>query len=344
MRDRNSVTVDRMAARRLRHVLHGLALAVGGVALGVLLHAMGWERVRATLAGVGLWFVVMAAIDLASVACDAGGVHSFLRTHAPASYGRVFVAQASGLAINRLTPGNSLGEPIKVTMLMASVPRDAAISAIVMFNAATIFVAIAAIVIGVPATVLLSELPPQAELVVWIATGVLAAFATLLAIVLRRGAIGTVLGASARLGLLSSERAARWSASLSAIDASVRQLGRPGARRGFVFCVGSRLLNWSGTLAILIAADIPLDAPLVVAVLSVGILITWISNVIPLGLGLADGGNYALYGVLGATASTGLDFTMINRMRTCVLAMMGLVVMAAASALDRRAARPSPPT
>ena len=58
---------------------------------------------------------------------------------------------------------------------------------------------------------------------------------------------------------------------------------------------------------------------------------------VPLGLGLADGTNYALYGVLGSTGPVGLVFTMIGRARTCVLAAMGLTVLLIANLVDRRA-------
>jgi len=85
------------------------------------------------------------------------------------------------------------------------------------------------------------------------------------------------------------------------------------------------------------AVDIPLTAPLIVASLSVGILVTWMSNVIPLGLGIADGTNYVLYGIFGASPIAGLLFTMVNRFRTVVLAMMGVIVMAIANVLHRRA-------
>jgi len=73
----------------------------------------------------------------------------------------------------------------------------------------------------------------------------------------------------------------------------------------------------------------------VVATLSVGILVTWMTNVIPLGLGLADGTNYVLYDLLGATAKAGLSFTMVNRVRTLILAAIGLSIMAVANARYR---------
>jgi len=81
-----------------------------------------------------------------------------------------------------------------------------------------------------------------------------------------------------------------------------------------------------------------MTAPVVIGMMSVGIVVTWMSNIVPLGLGLADGTNYFLYGALGASPLAGLAFTMVNRTRTCVLAAMGLTVMAASNLSDR--ARP----
>ena len=89
------------------------------------------------------------------------------------------------------------------------------------------------------------------------------------------------------------------------------------------------------SIVVMHAADIPLRPSLVVAALSVGVIITWASNIVPFGLGIADGANYVLYSVLGATAAAGLVFTMINRLRTVVLAIMGLAVMAIAHGTHR---------
>lgn len=307
-------------------------LVVGVVALGFVLDHLGWSGARRVVVGTGMWFAVIAVIDLASVMCDAFAVRAFLR--ADISYWRVFGAQASGLAINRLTPGNSLGEPVKVTMLSRYVPTEQAVSAIVMFNLTTIYLGIAAIVVGVPVTALTLDLPERITQVVWISLGVLIALAIGLAVLVRRGALSTLVGALSTLHIISATRAERWRAKVVTIDKRLRELR--GIRRGLLGVIGSRVFNWLGTLAILYAADIPFTAPLVVAMLSVGILISWLSNVLPLGLGLADGTNYALYGLLGASPEAGLVFTMVNRLRTVVLAVMGLAIMAIANAMHRR--------
>ena len=320
---------------RVRHIVHGLALVVGGVALAFLLHRLGREGLRRVLFGIGGWFALIAAIDLASVGCDAAAVYSFVRPRAPISYLRVFAAQASGLAINRLTPGNALGEPIKVTMLVEHVPQSVAVSGIVMYNLTTLGVGVTVQLIGLPLTLSLIDVPARVELAIWIGTGLLVVLSVGVAIMVRRGAIASVVGAIRRLRLISAPRAARWDAKIASIDLQVRTLGQRSSWRALVAVIAARCLNWTGTLVLLKAADVPLTAPFVVAMLSLGLLVTWMSNVIPLGLGLADGGNYALYGLLGASPIAGLDFAMVNRARTCLLAIMGLTVMAIASLADR---------
>lgn len=314
-------------------------LVVGVVALGFVLDRLGWSGTRRVVVGTGMWFAVIAAIDLLSMMCDAFAVQGFLRAKVDISYWRVFGAQASGLAINRLTPGNSLGEPVKVTMLSRHVPTEQAVSAIVMFNLTTIYLGIAAIVVGVPVTALTLDLPERITLIVWIALGVLVVIAIAIAVLVRRGALSTLIDGLAILHIISTQRAERWRAKVLTIDRRLRELGdakASGLRRGLAGVIGSRVFNWIGTLVILHAADIPFTAPLVVAMLSVGILISWLSNVLPLGLGLADGTNYALYGLLGASPESGLVFTMVNRLRTVVLAFMGLAIMAIANAMHRR--------
>jgi hypothetical protein len=326
---------DRHPAARVFNVI---ALIVGAIALVFVLHQLGWTGVRSAVIGTGVWFAVIAAIDMIGSLCDAYAVHGFIRPHAEVSYWRVFAAQISGLAINRLTPGNSLGEPVKVTLLVrAEVPADVAVSAVVMFNLAGIYVGIAAIAIGAPVTALMLDLPPRVEHVVWIALGALLALAVLVAWLVRRSAIGTLIDALVRVRILSAERAVRWHARVASIDARLRSIGdarTSGLRRGLAGVLGSRVFNWLGTIAVLHATGIPMTAPLVIASLTVGILITWLSNIVPLGLGVADGTNYVLYGLLGASPVAGLLFTMVNRVRTVVLALMGLCVMLVASRRD----------
>ncbi|MGN6109878.1 MAG: lysylphosphatidylglycerol synthase domain-containing protein [Kofleriaceae bacterium] len=343
-----------MAGSRRIHALHGVALAVGAIGFVVLVHRMGWAELQRAVVGAGAWFLAIAAIDLASMFCDAAGIQSLVRPRARVPYLRVFAAQASGVAINRLTPGNSLGEPIKATMVMEAIAAndarttaaptsrggaDIAVSAIVKYNLATLYVSLAVIVLGVPLTLATIDLPGRIQVAVWIATAVLIAIAIALALLVRRGALATLIDAALRLGWLAPERADRWRARTAAIDAEVRSFSGPATRRALCFVALSRALYSAGSLVAIHAAEVPLTAPLVIGTLSVGILITWMSNVVPLGFGLADGGNYLFYAAVGSSPTGGLDFAIVNRTRTVVLATMGLVVMAIANLVDRRGDR-----
>jgi uncharacterized protein (TIRG00374 family) len=315
-----------------KQLFHLIVLAFGAVVLGVLLHELGWAGIASAVTNTGSWFVVMAAVDLVSAGCDAYAIQSFLEPAHHVPYRTVYVAEISGIAINRLTPGNSLGEPIKVTTLAHSVPTNAAVAAIVMFNIVNVYVGITAIVIGVPITLLLLDLPHRIAIAVWVATGVLVVAAVAIAVIVRRGAVATLIDVIAAARLISSERARRWRSAISDIDARLRAIGAAPRRswlwRGVAGVIGSRVLSGVGTIIVLHAANLPTTPVLVVAMLTVGILVTWVSSVIPLGLGLADGTNFALYGLLGATASGGVVFTMVNRLRTVVLALCGLAIMA----------------
>ena len=331
-----------MAARRhpVARALQLGALGAGVLGLVVVTYALGWDGMRRAIVGVGGWFAVIALIDIAGTLCDALAVHGLVRGQAPLPYLRAFVAQISGLAINRLTPGNALGEPVKVAILVRDeIPTGTAVSAIMMFNVLTTLCAIAGIVAGVPLTLLLVDLPGPAVRLMWIGAVLVLVGAVVIVLLVRRGVLRMLVTALARVRAVSSERAKRWQAVVAPIDERVRaisELRGAGLVRGVTGVVGSRLFNWLGTVVVLHAAEIPLHPPLVIAMLSVGILVSWMSNVVPLGMGLADGTNYALYGLLGASPVAGLLFTMVNRLRTIVLALCGLTVMTIANALRRR--------
>jgi uncharacterized protein (TIRG00374 family) len=304
------------------------------------MHALGWAGLRQAIVGVGGWFAVIAMIDLAGTLCDAVAVHGLVRAQTPLPYLRGFAAQISGLAINRLTPGNALGEPVKVAMLVRDeVPSEVAVSAIMMFNLLTTLCGIAGILAGIPLTLALVDLPEGAVQLLWIGCVVLLVAVLAIVLLVRRGIAGTLVGLLARVRVLSTTRAEQWREKATSIDERVRSIGRlrgAGLARGIVGVVASRLFNWLGTVVVLHAAHIPLQAPLVIAMLSVGIFVTWLSNVIPLGMGVAEGTNYALYGLLGASPVAGLLFAMVNRVRTIMLALCGLTVMTIANTLHRR--------
>jgi hypothetical protein len=324
-------------------IVNVCALVLGSLLLAWTLSGLGNETTM-TIRHVGGWFAVIAAIDVGSVCCDAFAIHGYLRPHVAVPYLRVFAAEFSGLAINRVSPMNSLGEPIKMTMLMRDVPAEHAVSAIVMFNLTTTYVALATIAIGVPISIALLDVPNYILNYVVASLGVLIVAAVALALLVRTGPLGALIDAAAAIQLVGKERAAKWRAKVAGIDERLRLLGRlraPGMARGVAGVVGSRALYSIGTVVVMHAANIPISPSLVIGTLSIGILITWISNIVPLGLGGSQGGYYILYGLFGVRGAAGILFAIVNTLRTIVLAVLGLLVMAIANLFHRRYHRPS---
>jgi uncharacterized membrane protein YbhN (UPF0104 family) len=317
-----------------------VAVLVGGaIGVALMMHQLGWANARDVFENVGGWFVLILALDLAGMALDAGAIHRFMRPEARmVSYWRVFAAQASGRAINIFVPGGVVGEATKITMLVSHAPRDRVISSILLFNLATFYISVAIVLVGVPITALVIDLPHQLAIVVWVGLAILVPLVIGLAIVIRRGAIDTLLTGLLALRFISAERATSWRTRLAELDRHLRELqsdASPGTRLALVLLACSRIVAWAATTVVLAAIGVKLRATLLVSVLSVGVLISWISAFVPFGLGIADGGNYALFDALGASGAHGVFVTLLNRARTLAIALIGLVIMAAAHTANR---------
>ncbi|MEO8841710.1 MAG: lysylphosphatidylglycerol synthase transmembrane domain-containing protein [Kofleriaceae bacterium] len=321
------------------HLFNVAVLVGGGTALAVMMHRLGWANARAVIADVGGWFFVILGLDLVGMALDAGAIHSFMRPESRmVSYWRVLAAQASGRAINIFVPGGVVGEATKVTMLVSHAPRDRVVSSIVLFNLATFYISVAIVLVGVPITLLSVDLPHELALAVWVALAVLVPVVLGIGVVIHRGAIDTALSTARTLGLISKDRAAKWRSKAGELDRHLKELHSdtsPGTRNAIALLLISRVVAWTATTVVLASIGVTLNATLLVGVLSVGVLISWISAIVPFGLGVADGSNYALFDALGASGAHGVFVTLLNRARTLAIALIGLLVMATAHAANR---------
>lgn len=333
------MTASKRERHLATHVFNIGVLVVGGTALVWMLNRLGFDNVKRVLSGVGGWFFVIIAFDIAALACEAAAIHQFMRPEQRmVKYWRVLAAQASGRAINILTPGGALGEATKITLLVAHAPRGRVVSSIVLLNLASFYLSVAILVLGVPITVLLVDLPHQLKIVVWVGLAVLVPLVVGLAIVIQRGALKTVLAAAHGLRLISNERRESWTAKLLEVDRHLRELQSnqsPGTRAGLMLVCTARLCGWTATTIVLIAVGVHIHFALLVGVFSVGVLIGWMSAFVPFGLGVADGGNYALFDVLGAAGASGVFVTLLARARSLTLALLGIVIMLIAHTSSR---------
>lgn len=314
-------------------------LVVGGVALYLMVRHLGWAELEAMLANVGWWFALVLGLELASLCMDGAALHAFMRPEARMiSYWRVLAANASGRAINVLTPGGALGEPMKLVLLSAHAPRARALSSLLLFNLSIAYISVMVMLIGIPITLLALEVPHAVKVLVGVGLAVLVPAMVALGIVIHRGAVRTVVDLLERLRIVKAERATSWRARLVDVDRHIRELHQnrsAGTWKGILWVVGSKLVSWSSSITLVAAVGVHVTPLLVIGVLSVGLLIGWISQVVPMGLGLQDGGNYALFGILGATGPQGLLVAMLQRARSLAIAILGLFAFAALQIITR---------
>lgn len=316
-----------------------LMLVVGGGALAWLLSSSDWQGIGSVIRGIGAWAFVILGIELGSLCCDAAAVHAFMRPEARmVSYLRVLGAYASGRAINVLTPFGALGEATKVTMLAGHAPRARVVSSLVLRNVAALYLDVAIMLLGIPITMLLVDLPHTLKIAVLAGLAVLVPLMVVIGVMIHRGAVGSTVDILRGTRLISAERARAWKTKLTEVDAHIRELHvhrTSGTRVGLMFVALSKILTTTSMVLIMIAVGVHLTPALVVGEMSVGVLIAWISSIVPLGLGLGDGGNFALYAILGSTGKLGLFVTLIARARTVAIAVLGLCGMAVMNAHGR---------
>jgi hypothetical protein len=319
------------------HVFNIVVFVVGGAALVLLMKRLGLANARRVLSDAGAWLALVVGLDVAAMCCDAAAIHAFMRPESRmVSYMRVLSAQASGRAINVLTPGGALGEATKVSMLVGHAPRARIVSSIVLYNLSTLYLSVIIIAIGVPITTGLVHLSREVAIIAWVGLVTILAIMIAMVVVIRRGAVGTLIDAAKGAHLVSAARAERYAAKLTDIDHQLRDLHTaPGLRIGGTWIALSRACSWAATTTVLHAIGVPITATLLIGVFSVGILVGWVSSIVPLGVGIADGGNYALFGVLGASGSKGVMMALLGRMRSLTVAVIGLVVMAIAHTATR---------
>jgi uncharacterized membrane protein YbhN (UPF0104 family) len=317
-----------------------VVFVVGGAALWWMLRNQNWSEFRAMLADVG-WsgYAIVIGLELGSLCCDAAALHAFMRPEARMiHYWRVLGAQAAGRAINGLTPGGALGEATKLTMLVRHAPRTRVLSSIVLLNLTQVYLTVTVMLIGVPITLLLVDLPDGVKVTVGIGLAIIVPALIALGVMIHRGAVATLIGGLRGIRLISRERAATWRTKLAEVDGHIRELHvnrSAGTWKGILWVGASKLISWCSLFVLLHLVGVTLTPRLVIGLLSVGQLVTWISAIVPFGLGVADGSNYALYGMLGATGAQGLLITMLTRARMITIAVLGLIAMAGIYAYDR---------
>ncbi len=316
-----------------------LLLAVGVAALVWMAREVGLHALVELLSSIRGWAIPLLLVSLAGAALDAGAIHIFMRPEQRmVSYWRVFAAQMSGQAINSVTPTGTLGEVVKATLLMGHAPKFRAVSSVVAFNLVNVVVSALFVLAGIVVALRLPNLDPAMEHAMSIGVIVLVALSIAVVALVRRGVARVGAGAARGLRFISEERRKQIAERLEAFDHQLRALGRGGPtshRPGIVLVLASRVLGWVDLWLIMVALGHVEGLAFTVVAAAAGVVIGRLASVVPLGVGTSEGGQAGLFHLLGAGAELGLAMSLVRRIRTVMMAGLGLLVMLLVQLIDQ---------
>lgn len=336
-----------------------ISLILAVVALVFTIRDIGLRTIATYFRRIGWWWIAVVILEVAITSLDAVAIRAFLSPEqAKVKLRSAVLSQLAGRAVNAVTPSGNLGEAVKVSVLVDHVSQSRAVSTILLYNAVSFAVELMIVAVAAPIMVLLVPMRSKLRWLM-ILTGV-ACFAIALAIyaVTRRG----VLDGVARLGtrirvpglarirgwiwksgtpsryLLSQTRYVRWRDRLRAVDSKMHLSSGARARDrwlGIAAVTVSRLTSMTLSLMILHAVGESITLGFVAAYTVGGFVIYMTSSLVPMGLGISEGGNYALFRALGENPARGVTLVLARRVTLIMYAAIGLVLVTASETVQR---------
>lgn len=306
------------------------SLVIGIAALVTTVWLVGVGTIEEHLTSIGWFFLLLCACELLSSTLD--GTAIYFMAHGPGrpTWRETVVAQIVGRGVNAVTPGGNLGEALKVGLLSQRCSPRRIVAAVLYVGLVAMVIAFSVIAIGSAATAFLFDVPRIAMIALLVSSLIAAGIAIAIIVLVHRGMLTTLSTVLARARLISKERLASWNGTLSGVDARLAGTDDGAYRRRAIACVAlSQLLQKSILYFTILAAGYAMSPGQFLALLSAGLIVGWVSSIVPMGLGILEGGNVALFTLIGAPPSLGLALALAKRVNQVVFAAIGFIVLAA---------------
>jgi hypothetical protein len=308
-----------------------ISLAVALVALVYTIRDIGLHDLGRRFRWIGWWWFVVLAMEASITTLDAIAIRAFLSPEQDKLRLRdALLAQLAGRAVNAVTPTGNLGEAIKVSVLVEHVSQSRAVACILLYNLVSFTVELAVVAIAAP---IMAVLVPMRAGLRWTLLGggaVCALISIGLYALANRGLLSTATGALVRLRLISRPRAARWEPRLRSVDDKLGLVAGARARDrwlGVGAIILSRATSMSISALLLAVVGRHLTLGFFAAFTVGGFAIYLASSLVPLGLGISEGGNAALFRALGENPAAGVTTVLARRVTLVVYAAIGLFLV-----------------
>ena len=323
-----------------------ISLVIAIVALVFTIRDLGLHALAKYFRKIGWWWLAVLLLEAAVTCLDAVAIRAFLSPEqARVRFRSTLLSQLAGRAVNAVTPSGNLGEAVKVSVLTEHVSQSRAVSTILLYNIVSFTVELATVAVAAPFMALLVPMPTSLRWLMVVVGVVCLIFAVGLNMLVRAGVLASIARVLVKIRVLSRARYARWELKLSAVDDKLRLV--EGARTrdrwlGIAAVVLSRGTSMTLSLLILHAVGEPITLGFVAAYTVGGFAIYLASSLVPMGLGISEGGNYALFRALGYNPARGVTLVLARRVTLIVYAAIGLVLVTASETVKRARLRNLP--
>jgi hypothetical protein len=342
-----------------------ISLALGIVALVITIRDTGFHAIGTYFKRIGWGWFVVAGLEIAITTMDATAIRAFLSPdHDKIRLRSAVLSQLAGRAVNAVTPSGNLGEAVKVSVLVEHVSQSRAVATILLYNVVSFSVEL--VTVGVAALVMAIFLPLPASLR-WVLLGtsaVVLALAFAIYALVHRGLLVGAARLAARIPvpglglirrrlwkldqpsnhLLAAERLARWEPRLRGIDDKMKLVEGARVRDrwfGILMVTLSRFTSMTLSFLLLIAMGEKLTVGLIASITVGSFFIYMASTLVPMGIGINEGGYYTLFHALGENPAAGTTLVLARRVALLVYAAIGLVLVTASETVQRARERMS---
>jgi uncharacterized membrane protein YbhN (UPF0104 family) len=316
-----------------------VSLVLGLVALVATIYDLGPATFSHYFRLIGSWWLVVLAFEVAITVLDAIAIRAFASPDQhKLSLGSAVLAQLAGRSVNAVTPTGSLGEPVKISVLADSVSSSRAVSTILLYNVVGFIVELMQVALAAPLMALLLPMPDGLRWLFVAVGAVSAILAAAIYVLVHRGMLASVARLGVKLRVLSRARFAKWEAQLASVDNKLRLVS--GARRrdrivGIAAVVSSRALSLLESLVLLHALGQDMSIGFIAAYTVGGFAIYMLSSLVPMGLGIAEGGYYSLFVTLGYSPALGVMLVLARRCVLIAYAAIGFVLVMTTETVQR---------
>ncbi|CAN5914242.1 hypothetical protein BH11MYX3_BH11MYX3_12920 [soil metagenome] len=316
-------------------------LAIALVALVFTIRSVGLQTLGRYLKLIGWWWIAVAALEILNTTLHSTALRAFAAPD-KLKLRDAFLAQLAGRAVNAVTPTGNLGEVVKMSVLTDVVTPSRAVSTVLLYNVVSFTIELGIVAIAAPFFALLVPMPLGFR-ILFLGAGVLCLAASIgLYALVRRGMLASLAKVPVKLRLISQARYAGWYEKLHAIDEKLRMTAGASRRERVIGIVALTLSRMSAlVLSLLILRAVG-------ASISFGFFAAWTvgsfpiylaSTLVPMGVGVSEGGYYGLFRTLGYNPALAVTLVIARRCITLMYATIGLLLVTFSETVKRARAR-----